>query len=195
VTGFARLMLVMAALLLGGFATSARAADQSFPLDEIEGKADAPNTIIEYSSLTCPHCAHFHAEIWPELKTKWVDTGKAKFIMRDFPLDGRAMAAAMVAHCSGDHYFAFIDTFFRTQQGWGRAEDGVAAIKTLGKFGGMSEEQIDSCLANEGLMDQIKQRQDAGASKYNIESTPTFVVNGHVIVGAEPYETFAKYLK
>lgn len=179
-----------AAMLLG--ATVAQAAD-SYSTDRVVGKADAPNTIIEYFSLGCPHCADFHEETWPKLKAEWVDTGKAKMIFRDFPLDGRSLAAAMVAQCSGDRYPAFVDAYFRTQHTWGTAEDGLTAIKQVAKLGGMGDAQVEACWQKKDLLDQLNQRSD-DAKKKGVDSTPTFFVNGVKINGAQSYDAFVKNL-
>lgn len=185
------LLAFAAALMLG--VSAAQAAD-SYPIDHVVGKADAPNTIIEYYSLGCPHCAAFHEETWPKLKAEWIDTGKAKFIFRDFPLDGRSLAAAMVAQCSGDRYVAFVDAYFRTQKSWGSADDALAAIKQVAKLGGMGDAQVDACWANESLLKQINARADEAKQK-GVDSTPTFFVNGKVVNGAQPYDAFVKNLK
>src|SRR6201998_2531962 len=109
--------------------------------DRILGNADAPITIIEYASLTCPHCAHFTNEVLPELKKKWIDTGKAKLVLRDYPLDEPALRAAMIARCApADRYYAYIDTFFEAQEKWVTARDYRDALARLVKLGGMSRE-------------------------------------------------------
>ncbi|HVI50980.1 MAG TPA: DsbA family protein [Candidatus Sulfotelmatobacter sp.] len=189
-----KLMALGAVMMFGAAAVSgaAQAAD-SFPTDHVVGKADAPNTIIEYFSLGCPHCADFHEEVWPKLKAEWVDTGKLKVIFRDFPLDGRSLAAAMVAQCSGDRYLAFVDAYFRTQNNWGRADDGLTAIKQVAKLGGMGDAQVDACWQKEDLLKQINDRAD-DAKKRGVNSTPTFYVNGKVINGTVPYENYVKEL-
>lgn len=187
---------LLLAVLLSGVAP-ARAADMgSWPgIDHVVGKADAPNTIIEYFSLGCPHCADFHAETWPKLKAKWVDTGKAKFIFRDFPLDGRSLAAAMIAQCSKDHYEAFVDAYFRTQSSWGTAEDAKGALKGIARLGGMGSDQVDACWSDSKLMGDIKARQDFAQEKLDIHSTPTFFVNGKKLEGAKPLAEYEALLK
>jgi protein-disulfide isomerase len=180
-------------VVLGGMAP-ALAEDKPWPIDQVMGKPDAPITIIEYSSLTCPHCADFEETTFPEVKKDWIDTGKAKLIYRDLPWDALAQATAMVAHCSGDRYFAFIDTFFRTQGEWGRSASPLVAIKAIARLGGMSEDQVDKCLANRDLLNEINARKEAGMKQYGIESTPSFVIDGKVYAGYMPYDAFAKLL-
>ena len=115
--------------------------------DRVLGKADAPITIIEYASLTCPHCADFDKEVLPELKTKYIETGKAKLVYRDFPLDQWAMRAAMLARCApADKYFSFIDVLFQNQITWATAKDPMAALEKIGKLGGVSSEQFNACM-------------------------------------------------
>ncbi len=185
--------VMMATAVLGGMA-SAQAQTKSWAIDEVLGNPNAPITFYEYSSLTCPHCADFHLNTFPKIKTDWIDTGKAKLIYRDFPLDPLAQAAAMVAHCSGDRYFAFINTFFHAQVQWARAQSPLAAIKTISKLGGMSEDQVDKCLGDSGLLNEINARKEEGVAKFNIDSTPSFIIDGKLYAGEMSYDQFAKLL-
>jgi protein-disulfide isomerase len=187
-------MTLLAVLVIGGV-SQAKAADKAWDLDKTMGKADAPITVIEYSSLTCPHCADFQKETFPKLKAEWIDTGKVKFIHRDFPLDQVALAAAMVSECAGDRYFTFIDTFFASQGTWARSSDPLVAIKGIARLGGMSEAQVTSCLQNQALMSEISARKQDGVERYKIESTPSFVINGKMTAGALPYDDLVKLLK
>ena len=124
--------------------------------DRVLGNPDAPITIIEYASMTCPHCAHFTDDVLPELKKKWIDTGKAKLVLRDFPLDGEAVHASMIARCAPpDRFYAFVDTFFADQSKWVTAPDHQAALTRLAELGGMSKAQVDKCLADNALENQI----------------------------------------
>jgi protein-disulfide isomerase len=190
---FAKTVIMVAALVIGGW-TAANAQDKPWALDEVIGKADAPITIIEYSSLTCPHCAKFHAETFPKVKAEWIDTGKAKLVFRDLPWDPLAQATAMISHCSGDRYFAFINTFFRTQEQWARNPQPLTAIKTIAKLGGMNEDQVDKCIADSGLLNEINARKDDGMKRFNVESTPSFIINGKLYSGDMTYDEFAKLL-
>ena len=186
-------LAVAAMFVLGGQAFAA--SDKPWGIDEVMGKADAPITVIEYSSLTCPHCAKFHADTFPQVKKDWIDTGKVKFIVRDFPWDPMAQAAAMIAHCSGDRYFAFLDTFFHSQSNWLRAADPLTALKGIARLGGMQPEEVDKCLQNTQLLHEIEARKDDGEKVYGVDSTPTFIINGKAVSGDKDYETFAKLLK
>src|SRR5690348_11098008 len=110
------------------------------PQDRILGKADAPITIVEYASLTCPHCAHFDKDVLPKLKEKWIDSGKAKLILRDFPLDEPAMRAAMVARCAPpERFYPMVDTLFADQEKWAGSRDYRAALERLAKLAGVSD--------------------------------------------------------
>jgi len=159
------------------------------------GDPNAPVTIIEYASLTCPHCATFHEDVLPALKERYIAPGKVRLIYRDFPLDERALAAAKVAHCAGpERYFGFIDVLFQTQSSWARAEDHIAALKQLGKLGGLSEQQIDACLADEELTDNILQRRLDAQNQSDITSTPSFVIDGETITGVQDVEDLAELI-
>jgi protein-disulfide isomerase len=165
------------------------------PQEQILGQPDAPVTIIEYASLTCPHCAQFHNEVLPELKERYIDPGKVRLIYRDFPLDQMALAAAALAHCAGpERYFSMLDVLFETQSNWARSADPIAALKRLGKLGGLTEEQMDACLADEELTDGILQTRLSGQNEFDISSTPTFVIDGKTYSGARDVEGFSELL-
>jgi protein-disulfide isomerase len=159
------------------------------PSEQALGDTNAPVTMIEYASLTCPHCAHFHNEVLPDLKERYIETGKVRLVYRDFPLDERALMAATLAHCAGpERYFGFLDVLFQTQNGWARADDPVAALKKLGKLGGMSDEQMDQCLADQQLADGILQTRLDGQNQHDVRSTPTLVINDEVYAGSRSIE-------
>ena len=163
--------------------------------DPALGDPSAPVTIIEYASLTCPHCANFHEEVLPDLKERYIAPGKVRLIYRDFPLDERALDAAKLAHCAGpERYFGFLDVLFQTQESWARAEDHIAALKRLGKLGGLSEEQMEACFANEELADEILQTRLDAQNQYEISSTPTFIIDGTAYSGARDIEEFAEVI-
>jgi protein-disulfide isomerase len=163
--------------------------------DRILGNPDAPITIVEYASLTCPHCAHFANEVLPELKTKWIDTGKAKLVLRDFPLDEPALRAAMIARCAPrDRYYAYVDTFFAAQDKWVMARDYREALARLVKLGGMSKDEFDNCLKNTALENKIVEERLAASKELDVNSTPTFFINGTKFAGAPTVEEFDKVL-
>jgi protein-disulfide isomerase len=186
-------VIVVAALALGGL-NAARAEDKTWAIDMVMGKANAPITIIEYSSLTCPHCAKFHMDTFPKVKSEWIDTGKAKLIFRDLPWDPRALAAAMVAHCSGVRYFGFLNTFFGTQAQWAGSPAALDAIKTIAKLGGMPDDQVEKCLDDNGLLNEINARKEDGMNRYKVDSTPSFIIGGKLYSGDMAYDEFAKLL-
>jgi protein-disulfide isomerase len=152
--------------------------------DQILGKADAPVTIIEYASMTCPHCAHFHATTLPEIKTKYIDTGKARLILREFPFDPRAEAAFMLSRCSNDKYYAMADVLFKQQNNWARAEDAQSALLQISKLAGFSQESFTACLTNQKLLEDIRAVRTRGADEFKVDSTPTFFINGDKYAGA-----------
>ena len=152
--------------------------------DQVLGKADAPVTIVEYASMTCPHCAAFHATTLPEIKTKYIDTGKARLIMREFPFDPRAEAGFMLARCSNDKYFPMVDVLFKQQNNWVRAQDAQAALLQISKLAGFSQESFNACLTNQKLLDDIRAVRTRGADEFKVDSTPTFFINGDRYAGA-----------
>ncbi|MGF1561519.1 MAG: DsbA family protein [Geminicoccaceae bacterium] len=160
------------------------------------GSETAPVTMIEYSSLTCPHCASFHIDTLPVLKERYIETGKLQLVLRDFPLDQRALDGAKVAHCAGpERYPAFIDVLFKSVDDWARADDHIAALKRIGRLGGLSPEEIDGCLNDPALEDRILARQLEGQQDYGVQSTPTFVINGEVVTGNRDPEEFAAIIE
>lgn len=160
------------------------------------GSASAPVTVEDFSSLTCPHCAHANEESIPQLKKEYVDTGKVRLIMRDFPLNVPALQASVLARCISDNdaYFAFIDQLFRTQAQWGETNNAKPALLNSLKFSGLSREDALKCLNEPYMYAGVLQQMDDAKTKYKIESTPTFVINeGKAEVrGAQPYEEFKK---
>jgi protein-disulfide isomerase len=160
--------------------------------DRILGKADAPVTIIEYASLTCPHCAAFEKDILPKIKSEWIDSGKAKLVFRDFPLDGSALKAALVARCAPpERFYGFIGILFAQQGSWGIAQDPVPGITRIAKLGGMSEDQVQACLKDDALQNKILAGRLEAEQKFQVESTPTFFINGKKVVGAREEDIIA----
>lgn len=188
-----RLRLRFAVLcILGALSFGAERAFAVDLGDPAIGDPAAPVTIIEYSSLTCPHCAAFHAKILPELKQRYIDTGKVRLVLRDFPLDATALKAAIVAHCAGpERQPQFVEVFFAQQQNWARAADPVQALKQLAKLGGLGEAQIDACLADKELENAILQARLDGEQKYKINSTPSFIIDGKTVAGEQSVDAFA----
>lgn len=152
--------------------------------DKMLGNADAPVTIVEYASMTCPHCAHFHETTLPELKTKYIDTGKARLILREFPFDPRAEAGFMLARCSGDNYFPMVDVLFKQQANWASVENAKDALLQISKLAGFSQESFEACLTDQKLLDEVRAVQKRGADEFKVDSTPTFFINGNTYKGA-----------
>lgn len=165
-------------------------------LDErVLGDPDAPVTLFEYSSMTCPHCAAFHRDTLPKLKRDYIDTGKVKIVYRDFPFDGIALRASMLARCVPPaRYFDFIDVLFKNQQRWARSRNPEAALKTFGQLVGLDSAAVDACLANEELQEMILTTQLEAQERFNVRSTPTFIINNDAdrVVGADDYEVFKR---
>lgn len=181
-------------------AAPAVAADTVTPPDgypeRVLGKADAPVTITEYSSLTCPHCADFHADTLPELKKTYIDTGRAKLVFRDFPLDPLALAGALVARCAPEGvYFKLLDILFARQGEWARAENPVEALKQYGRLSGMSDASLDACLKNEDLLKAIQDVQKQANEGLGINSTPSFVIDGQLVTGARSADAFGALIE
>jgi protein-disulfide isomerase len=163
--------------------------------DRVLGKPDAPVAIIEYASLTCPHCAHFESAVLPKLKEKWIDTGKVRLILRDFPLDEAALRAAMVARCAPpERFYPLVDTFFETQEKWVIAKDWRSALQRIAQLAGIGKKKFDECLADKKLEDEVAQSRLTAATKFGVEATPTFFVNGKKFDGEPTVEAFDQLL-
>ena len=186
---------VTAFVMIAGSAPAQNTGDTAAMLSErVIGSADAPVTIIEYFSLTCSHCAGFHNDTYAGLKAKYVDTGKVKFVYRDFPLDGVGLRAAMMARCVDEQrYVGVIQVLFRTQNNWARAADPVAEIKKIGQLAGLGDDAFQSCLQSEALANGIlAKRQEASAA--GVRSTPTFEIEGGIYPGSRSLEEFSEIL-
>ncbi|MBL4748761.1 MAG: DsbA family protein [Magnetovibrio sp.] len=155
------------------------------------GRADAPITLDEYASLTCGHCARFHKDTLPEIKKKYVDTGKVRIVFHDFPLDGLAVGAVMIARCSGPDRFAdFTDMLFQTQANWRDSKNPLNALIALARFYGLGGQDVNACLKNKDLLNFVQRNRDNASSAHAITSTPTFIVDGKKIEGAQPFDVF-----
>jgi protein-disulfide isomerase len=165
--------------------------------DMIMGDAKAPVTIVEYASMTCPHCAHFQETTFPELKKRYIDTGKVRYIFREFPLDNLAAAAFMLARCAGEldsaKYYAMIDTMFAQQRIWA-VEKPIPPLMTIAKQAGFTEKSFDECLANQKLLDGIEAVRQRAIKTFQVDSTPTFFINGERKVGALTIDEMAKVI-
>lgn len=198
------------ALLASGVAVLPAAAQGTYDTAELLkpgelpdmtlGKADAPVTVIEYASMTCGHCAHFHEAVFPHLKSTYIDTGKVRFIYREFPLDPLAAAVSMLARCSPtDRYFDMTGLFYSKQQDWVRSDNPVEALFNLSKQSGFTRDTFKACLTDQKLLDSITAGRTRGSEVFKIDGTPTFFINGKKVVGiastAEMDEALAPFLK
>ncbi|HZL31974.1 MAG TPA: DsbA family protein [Pseudolabrys sp.] len=180
-------------------------APEALP-DMAIGDPKAKVTIIEYASMTCPHCAHFQETTFPDIKKKYIDTGKVRYIFREFPLDTLAAAAFMLARCSAtsgattdpNKYFVLVDTLFRQQRTWA-VETPLPPLLALAKQAGFTEKTFNECLANQKLLDGIEKVRQRAVDKFKVNSTPSFFINGELVSGALTTEDMAKkidaYLK
>jgi len=180
-------------------APSKAALESVQPGDHVLGDPKAPITVIEYASLTCSHCAHFHTQILPEIKKKWIDTGKVKLVYRDFPLDQVAAKAAQIAECAGnDRYFGVIDLIFRGQQQWAASQDPIAELGKPLRIAGLGDAEIKACLANDAKANEVV-ADFRGGEAIGVNSTPSLFINGTLYKGARSVDeldaTLAKLAK
>ena len=159
------------------------------------GPANASVTVTEFASMTCPHCAAFNAEVFPKIKSAYIDTGKIRYIFREFPLDIKAAAGSMLARCiakdDAGKYFAVIDMLFKQQNDW-VMKNTTETLTRIGKQAGLSQQQVEDCLKDQALLDKIAADQKYAAEVLKVDSTPTFFVNGDKIKGETSFEEFQK---
>jgi protein-disulfide isomerase len=163
------------------------------PLPDIWlGKPDAPSTIVEYASMTCPHCAQFHKVVLPELEKKYIDTGQVRLILREFPLDGLAVAAFMLARCAGpDRYYPMVNALFETQETWAvPGPEGKDKLLLIARQAGFSKEKFDQCIADKELFNKIVETRTIANEKFGVDSTPSFFVNGKRLKGEHTLQDF-----
>ena len=161
------------------------------------GPADAAVTITEYASITCPHCAAFNENVFPKIKAAYIDTGKIRYVFREFPLDPVAAASSVLSRCIANgnaaKFFAVTDVLFR--QEWPKVTKPRETLNQVGRQAGLDEEQVGTCLKNEALFNRIVADRAYATTKLGINSTPTFVINGDKIVGNTPFEEFDRRIK
>ena len=196
-----RAMFVFAALLAMTAMTAAaenqlpRKLPTLAPGEHILGKDDAPVTIIEYASLTCGHCAAFDMEKMPRIRQDWIETGRAKLAYRDFPVDGLAVRAAVLAHCvPPERYFGLLDLLYKEQGSWMFLPDRYQAVRRVACLGGVTDAVRVACLGDAGRIDSMTAERQAAGKEYGIDSIPTFFVDGIKIEGDVPYEDFENAL-
>ena len=188
-----------------GFTSSVFSQEQSgnIPIDQenkaykeiIYGDLKAPVTIFEYASLTCNHCASFHTEVLPKIKEAYIDKSLVKLVYRDYPLDGLAMAGAMLARCApSGRGKAMLNLLFNQQLSWITSKNPIEPLKQYSKFAGMNENQVDSCLKNEEIMTAIRTEQEKANNLYTITSTPTFFIEGVKVEGNMGFKYMAEII-
>lgn len=163
--------------------------------DRVLGDVNAPVTIVEYASYTCSHCAHFANDIMPQVKQQLIETGKAKLILREFPLDKIAIKASQLARCApADKYYDFVEVLFRNQERWLKSDNPESGLKQLGSLAGMDEDTMNACMNNAELETALLQRMSRAQAEAKVASTPTFVFNdgAATITGAQSAEKFAQ---
>jgi len=192
--GFPPLRLIAQAL-------AQNAADVAKPMslpDMALGPANAPVTITEYASMTCPHCAAFNEAVFPKIKAAYIDPGKIRYVFREFPLDIKAAAGSMLSRCiaNGDSakYFAVTDLLFKQQSDW-VTKNTTEALSRIGKQAGLSQQQVEACLKDQSLLDKIVADQKYASEVLKVDSTPTFFINGEKIKGETSFEEFDKRIK
>jgi protein-disulfide isomerase len=162
------------------------------------GSANAAVTITEYASMTCPHCAAFNKDVFPKIKSEYVDTGKVRYVFREFPLDIKAAAGSMLARCiakdDSGKYFAVIDMLFKQQNDW-VLKNTTETLTRIGKQAGLSQQGVEGCLKDQALLDKIAADQKYASEVLKVDSTPTFFINGDKIKGEASFEEFDKRIK
>jgi protein-disulfide isomerase len=162
------------------------------------GPANAPVTITEFASMTCPHCAAFNDTVFPKIKSEYIDTGKIRYVFREFPLDIKAAAGSMLARCiakdDAGKYFAVIDMLFKQQNEWVLKNTTETLIR-IGKQAGLSQQAVEDCLKDQALLDKIATDQKYASEVLKVDSTPTFFINGEKIKGETSFAEFDKRIK
>ena len=160
------------------------------------GNKNAKIVVIEYASMTCIHCATFHKQVYPKIKKNYIDTNKIKFIFRDFPLDKQALFASVLAKCAPkDKYFNFVKLILTNQEKWISNDDTfMNKLRNIGKLAGLNENKINSCFKDEKMVDNIIRTRSIGEEKYNINSTPSLIINEKKY-SAMSYENFEKIIE
>jgi protein-disulfide isomerase len=162
------------------------------------GPKDAAVTITEYASMTCPHCAAFNEQVFPKIKSEYIDTGKVRYVFREFPLDIKAAAGSMLSRCiakdDAPKYFAVTDMLFRQQNDW-VMKNTTETLTRIGKQAGLTQQQVEACLKDQALLDKISADQKYASEVLKVDSTPTFFVNGEKIKGETSFEEFDKRIK
>ena len=159
------------------------------------GSETAPVTIVEYASMTCSHCADFTLKTFPEIKKRYIDTGKVRYILREFPLDPLAAGTFMLARCAGkDKYYAMVDLLFEQQRKWA-VQNPLPPLFEIAKQAGFTKESFDACLKNQEMLNGLEEVRKRAAEQFKVDSTPTFFINGERLRGAQPFAEFEKLIE
>jgi len=163
--------------------------------DKVLGPVDAKVSVVEYASMSCPHCAHFDTTAFDDFKIKYIDSGKVRYVFREFPLNAPALAVAMLARCApADQFFDIVHTYFRTQEKWLMGKDVKAGILDVGQRFGFTDQSFDACVKNQALFEAINAVQERG-SGFGVQATPTFFINGKKYEGALSLEDLDKAIE
>jgi len=188
-------------LRLISYAMAQGASDVAKPVslpDMALGPANASVTITEYASMTCPHCAAFNEAVFPKIKSEYIDSGKVRYVFREFPLDIKAAAGSMLARCiakdDSGKYFAVVDMLFKQQNDW-VTKNTTETLTRIGKQAGLSQQAVEDCLKDQALLDKIAADQKYASDVLKVDSTPTFFINGEKIKGETSFEEFDKKIK
>ena len=194
-----RFVVVLTLFMVTGFVGAVSAAPLSGAealSERVLGSPDAPVTIVEHSSLGCPHCAAFHRDTLPEIKEKYIDTGKVRLIMSDFPLGTPALAAAMIARCAPrERYFPFVEVLFQSQPSWARAENPLQALAQVARMGGMGPGDVEACLQDQELLNGIRGGAQKAQQDKGVDSTSTFFINGEKVSGNRSFDFFEEAIE
>ena len=199
-TGVAALTGLTPLRLMTGVLANGTADNVTEPLllpEMALGPADAAVELTEYASITCPHCAAFNENVFPKIKAAYIDTGKIRYVFREFPLDPVAAASSVLSRCiaNGDstRYFMVTDQLFR--QEWSKVTKPRDTLNQIGKQAGLDEDQVGACLKDDALFNAIVAGRAYATAKLGVNSTPTFLINGDKMVGNTPFEEFDRRIK
>jgi len=188
--------LISGAMAQGNIPATLLAQPRSLP-DMALGDAKAPVTIFEFASMSCPHCAAFQQNVFPMLRSKYIDTGKVRYVFREFPLDIKAASASVLARCIADgnaeKFFGAIDAMFKQQDAL--MEQTKETMLSIGKEGGLDDKAVDSCVGDQSAMDKLSADETFAAKQLKVDATPTFFINGKMVKGAISFEEFEAKLK
>ena len=197
-----KILQLLISFLLIFFGTNFALSNESSVLnltedDFIIGNNNAPITIIEYASMSCSHCGNFHNNTLPDLKKEYIDTGKVKYVFRDFPYNYPALLGSMVMRCiPSEVRYDYMNALYKLQNMWVVKENAITRqeLYKIMQTGGMTKENFDTCLSNVDLENKILQEVMAAQSEFNIRSTPSFLINGDLLEGDKPIKVFRQIL-